>query len=84
MTSWGTKKADELGLESYVESTEDGQGFYEGHGFKVFDHFYLDIKKAEPEEEFKRLTKELALPLHGLYMWRPKGGKSDEAKPSLN
>lgn len=82
MMEWGTKKADELGLESFVESTEDGQALYEAHGFKVFDDFHLDAKKDEPDEEFTRLTKELALPLHGLYMWRPRGGKSDQAKPS--
>ncbi|KIM96780.1 hypothetical protein OIDMADRAFT_131423 [Oidiodendron maius Zn] len=35
MMEWGTKKADEMGLESFVESTEDGRRLYGAHGFKV-------------------------------------------------
>lgn len=79
---WGTRKADELGLESFVESTEHGRGLYEAHGFKVFDEFNLDASTDAPDEEFTRISKELGLPLHGWYMWRPKGGVSEESKPN--
>lgn len=84
MMKWGTKKADELGLESFVESTEDGQGLYEAHGFKVFDEFYLDAEPKEPNEEFSKLREELRLPAHGLFMRRPVGGKSEAKGPELS
>jgi hypothetical protein len=82
MMAWGTKKADDLGLECFVESTEDGRGLYEAHGFKVYGDINLDAKPEEPNAEFTALTKELELPLHGWFMWRPKDGKSDEKEPS--
>jgi len=82
MLEWETKKADDMGLESFVESTEDGRGLYEAHGFKVFDDFYCDASAKEPDEEFTKMKKELGCPIHGWYMWTPKGGKSEESKPS--
>lgn len=36
MLKWGTRKADDLGLEAFVESTEIGRKAYEKHGFRVF------------------------------------------------
>lgn len=76
MMEWGTKKADEMGLDAMVESTEDGRGLYEAHGFKIFDEFYLDAESNEPNEEFSNLRKELQLPAHGFFMERPVGGKA--------
>lgn len=84
MMKWGTKKADELELESFVESTEDGQGLYEAHGFKVFEDFNLDAEIKEPDEDFSKLREKLGLPVHGLYMWRPVGGKSDAKGPAIS
>jgi hypothetical protein len=81
MMEWGTKKADELGMESFVESSEDGRGLYEAHGFKVYGDFLLDAKLEEPNTDFTALAKKLKLPLHGWYMWRPKDGKSEEKEP---
>lgn len=76
MMQWGTKKADELGLDIFVESTEHGCGFYEACGFKVLEDFNLTATKENPSPEFTRLVKELQLPCHGYYMKRPKGGRS--------
>ncbi|OKL57708.1 hypothetical protein UA08_06902 [Talaromyces atroroseus] len=68
---WGLKKCDELGLDAFVESTEDGRGFYEAHGFEVFDDFTLDASTNSPSEEFTQQKVALQLPLHGYYMKRP-------------
>jgi N-acetylglutamate synthase-like GNAT family acetyltransferase len=73
---WGLAKADELGLDIFVESTEDGRGFYEAHGFEVFDDFSLDASTATPSKEFTQQTAALQLPLHGYYMKRPFIAKS--------
>ena len=32
---WGTRKADELGLNSYIEASEMGKMLYLKHGFEV-------------------------------------------------
>lgn len=76
---WGIEKSDELGLDAFVESTEDGRGFYEAHGFEVFDEFYLDATTDSPSEEFTQKKEELKLPLHGFYMKRPVGGAKKSA-----
>lgn len=72
---WGIQKSEKLGLDAFVESTEDGRGFYEAHGFEVFDEFYLDANTESPNEEFAQQKKELQLPLHGYCMKRPVGTK---------
>jgi N-acetylglutamate synthase-like GNAT family acetyltransferase len=45
LVKWGTKKADELGLPAYLESSTKGHGFYQKHGFKDVEVFVLDLAK---------------------------------------
>lgn len=73
---WGIQKSEELGLDAFVESTEDGVGFYKAHGFEVFDDFNLDATAESPSEEFTQKRQELQLPLHGYYMKRTVAKKS--------
>lgn len=68
---WGIQKSQELGLDAFVESTEDGRRFYEAHGFEVFDDFYLDAITDSPNQQFTQKREELQLPIHGYYMKRP-------------
>ncbi|KAI9744830.1 MAG: hypothetical protein M1818_001755 [Claussenomyces sp. TS43310] len=82
LMKWGTETADEMGLECFVESTEDGRGLYEAHGFKIYGEINLDARLEEPNKEFTRLRKELGCPIHSWYMWRPNGGTSEETEPS--
>ncbi|MCJ1347266.1 hypothetical protein MMC31_005488, partial [Peltigera leucophlebia] len=70
LVKWGTNTADELGVESFVESTEDGRPLYLRHGFHVTNEFDLAPKKENPGEEWKKLDKKLR-PMHGYFMWRP-------------
>ena len=78
---WGTKLADKLNLESFVESTDDGCALYKAHGFVVVDHILLDPEVKRPSEEWKRLKKEVApRPFPIVFMWRPKGGKFEDGK----
>lgn len=72
---WGIQKSEELGLDAFVESTEDGRGLYEAHGFKVFDDFYLDATTDSPNQECIQKRKELQLPIYGYYMKRPVDAK---------
>ncbi|KAG4034541.1 hypothetical protein MFRU_003g05000 [Monilinia fructicola] len=83
MMEWGCKIADEMGLEAFVESTDDGRELYKAHGFVIVNHFFLDMPPATKgdEEEFAKLKEVIAPePYRVWLMWRPKGGKFEEGK----
>ncbi len=68
-----------MGLEAFVEATEDGKPVYEKSGFAVMNSFSLDPQVSDPSAEWLRLRKNI-LPLDGYFMWRPIGGKYEEGK----
>lgn len=37
LVEWGVKRADELGIEAFVEATEEGKGLYAKWGFGVVE-----------------------------------------------
>ncbi|KAF1850857.1 acyl-CoA N-acyltransferase [Cucurbitaria berberidis CBS 394.84] len=45
LVDWGSKKADELGLPVYLESSIKGHRFYQKHGFEDVDIFKVDFSK---------------------------------------
>lgn len=45
LLEWGIKIADELGLPTYLESSQEGFGLYKRHGFEEVDVFDLDLEK---------------------------------------
>ncbi|KAI9881207.1 MAG: hypothetical protein M1830_007185 [Pleopsidium flavum] len=79
LTEWGIRKADEMGVEAFVESTDDGKPVYAQHGFAVMNDFDINPTIPDPSEEWKKLQKEL-LPMHGYFMWRPIGGNYERGK----
>ena len=54
MMEWGTKKADELGLETFLEATPLGSMIYARHGFHYL-HMAEMCRSAEPAEDNDRL-----------------------------
>lgn len=70
MMKWGTEKADELGLDAFVESTEIARRTYEKHGFSVVEELNLDPQLDDPSVEFIDLRKALGCPIHGWVMKR--------------
>lgn len=82
MLEWGTRTADSLGVESFIEATADGVPLYEKWGFKMMNEFVLRGELGgegeEMDEKLKKLTDELTW--HGYYMWRPPGGKYVEGE----
>jgi predicted N-acetyltransferase YhbS len=76
MMKWGLEQADAKGMESFVESTEDGEKFYAAHGFETLHDFTLDPVHPKPTEKFSELRSKL-LPMHGYVMKRPVGGKKN-------
>ncbi|KAI1416838.1 acyl-CoA N-acyltransferase [Hypoxylon sp. FL1857] len=70
MLKWGTDKADELGLEAFVESTDIGRKAYEKAGFKVIDELNLDAHTDAPNEEFNASREKFGCPMHAWVMKR--------------
>lgn len=79
LVEWGTKKADEMGVEMFVESTEDGKPLYDRHGLVSMNELTLKPSNPNPGDEWKSLEKELG-PMHMYFMWRPVGGRYEEGK----
>lgn len=79
LTRWGIEKVDEMGLEAFLESTDDGMLLYAKHGFAVINEFNLNPVVSDPSNEWKRLQEEI-LPMHRYFMWRPVGSKYHEGK----
>jgi GNAT superfamily N-acetyltransferase len=80
LIDWGTRKADELGIEAFVEATDDGKPCYESHGFVYMNAFYLDSTRRNPSKKWMELGSLLKTPIHCYLMWRPKGGNFEEGK----
>lgn len=70
MLKWGTDKADELGLQAFVESTDIARRTYEKHGFYVVDELNMDAQVENPSEEFSAMREKLGCPIHGWVLKR--------------
>ncbi|MCJ1310348.1 hypothetical protein MMC25_004012 [Agyrium rufum] len=71
LLQWGLSKADEMGLESYIDATADGKPFYQALGFTAADKVDFSIPKPNPRQ--KELA-EYLLPFSFWPMWRPVRG----------
>ena len=72
--AWGINKADEMGLESYIDATEAGVPLYETFGYVKASRIDFEAPKDEPSPLWKKLQAEL-LPFAFWPMWRPVGGR---------
>ncbi|KAI1357185.1 hypothetical protein F5Y08DRAFT_324827 [Xylaria arbuscula] len=70
LVHWGNKKADELGLESCVESVPFPVPFYEKLGYGNMDQLNPDVAVENPSEKWKEFE---AHDLRVFIMWRPVG-----------
>ncbi|EED16410.1 GNAT family acetyltransferase, putative [Talaromyces stipitatus ATCC 10500] len=81
---WGLSRADELGLESWLDASTEGRPVYTKLGFVPYrmnnvnpamPSSYTEEEKAE----WEKLEKEI-LPMDSMTMWRPLGGKFVEGE----
>ena len=60
---WGIKKADELGLECFVEASPQGSALYEQYGFRSYTAVNLRpeplLDEGKGSEEWKRCCEAL-------------------------
>ncbi|KAI0100860.1 acyl-CoA N-acyltransferase [Nemania sp. FL0031] len=76
---WGNNKADELGLELFLDATAMGRPLYEANGFIRIQENPIHPQMENPDEKWRELEKkvgEFSLCL----MWRPVGGIYEEGK----
>ena len=76
---WGTKLADERGIEAYVEGTKYGRALYEKYGFVTMEFTKWKFDFPDPSAEWKRMVQEM-LDNPCAVMWRPIGGKYEKGK----
>jgi GNAT superfamily N-acetyltransferase len=50
LVQWGCERADEEGVEAYLEASEMGEPMYKRHGFESKDVMELDLRKYGGEE----------------------------------
>ncbi|KAL9625351.1 MAG: hypothetical protein Q9160_000414 [Pyrenula sp. 1 TL-2023] len=74
MMKWGTERADQMGISSFVEATDLGEPLYRAAGFVTSHEFTFDASPDKPDEEWQSWRRKLQLPMHGFFMWRPIGG----------
>jgi GNAT superfamily N-acetyltransferase len=79
MLAWGKRKADEMGVEMWLDATEYGVPVYRKHGFTVVNVNRPQPTKTSPGEAWKKIDKELQ-PMVFWQMWRPIGGDYEEGK----
>ncbi|KAI1500855.1 acyl-CoA N-acyltransferase [Biscogniauxia marginata] len=77
--NWGMKKADELGLEIYLDSTPHGKPLYEVNGFTCLDENFIKPQRDNPDEKWKEIEQKVG-PFTFWLMWRPVGGKHETGK----
>ena len=77
---WGTQKADEMGVEMWLDATEFGVPVYKKHGFVVVHETHVSPQAREnPGEAWKKIDAELQ-PIVVWQMWRPIGGDYKEGE----
>lgn len=59
MMEWGIKKADELGVDAFVEATETGKLLYEKYGFIIYYKVVVNTIIENPSLAWRTLEKEL-------------------------
>ncbi|CAG8979942.1 hypothetical protein HYALB_00013366 [Hymenoscyphus albidus] len=85
MMEWGCKLADEMGLQCFVESTDDGRELYKSAGFVAVHPFFLDAQPSNEQEgdnpEWLKVKDKITPePYRVWLMWRPEGGIFKDGK----
>lgn len=70
MMAWGKHKADEMGVEMWLDATEYGVPVYQKHGFTIVRENHLRPTKENPGEDWKK-TEKLLQPMTFWTMRRP-------------
>lgn len=77
--NWGMAKADEMGVEMFLDSTPMGKPLYEANGFIELEKNVIIPRTNNPDDAWKATEKKIG---HSTWflMWRPPGGNYEERK----
>lgn len=76
---WGMKKADDLGLEFFLDATPPGKPLYEANGFVCVEENVTAPTMDNPDDKWKEMEGKVS-PFTFWLMWRPVGGRYEEGK----
>jgi GNAT superfamily N-acetyltransferase len=79
LLEWGIKRADELGLEIWLDSTVYGVPLYKKHGFQVVKENNINPQTENPDDDWRKIEEDL-LPITLWSMWRPIRGEYEDGK----
>jgi len=82
LMTWGIGKANQLGLECFLEASEPARFLYEKSGFQTLFKIVLSPEKEHPSEEWLKLQHELC-PTYAYLMWRPRDGVYKAGKTAM-
>jgi len=74
MLQWGINRADEMGVEAFIQATVEGKELYENFGFVTKD--IMDLKKPGMQGDAEWVKLERRYPLVYRWMERPKSVKN--------
>ena len=79
MMEWGVQRADELGLETFIEGTDYGKLLYQKHGNRNLRTVWIDTDAADANDEWRAMERKyLPKGFHYHLMWRPVNGDWSE------
>lgn len=68
LVQWGCEKADELGVEAFLEASVMGQPLYAKYGFEPVKETSIDLREYGGDEEMKFIVSSRGLVLRGKVM----------------
>ncbi|KAI1178273.1 hypothetical protein F4777DRAFT_111075 [Nemania sp. FL0916] len=76
---WGMRKADEMGVEMFLDSTPIGKPLYEANGFHVVEETVIkpEPETGDPDDEWREAERKIG-PSEWWLMWRPMHGVWEE------
>ena len=82
MVQWGVERAEEIGVEAFVEASWHGSQVYRRFGFQYVDEF-RSKRPPEKEGDVKWDELEKTNPFEGEWLWRPRVNKSSKTESGL-
>jgi hypothetical protein len=82
LMQWGMQRAEEMGLEVVVESSEMGHDLYKKFGLRTIEKIALDMRIDRPSNTWRRLESDLG-DVMLWWMWKPHGRLYEAGKMEL-
>ena len=69
LMDWGLERADRLGLETYVDATEEGKKLYDKYGFRVVNEHDFSTHRIDKSPTWREMETPITVPLVGDATW---------------